>query len=232
MNRSRASSSSSSDNSNSNEPSSATPIDIPSSSYNSKSNSQKEVIRKGRRLAKQQFTYDAITLDEDKKPLFMKLEYNPQYELACDPLSAMKYYIRKVGTSEIIEPYINMDGLACITINNKEEYLHAVISQQIYKGSKSSSKVPKREYEYLDELPPRAFRINTLDGVDINERYFFDPEEEIILLQTARGAIRYKLVNIRNVGASSRYYHLLDRGGSYHSFSYYKVLPELKARSS
>lgn len=203
-------------------------------SFSELSNTQQHIIRKGRKESKRNYIesnhIEGNSSDSSSEDNFKPCKYDNRYLIAHDSSSQLKYSFRlKDSPEEIISPYINEDGVACVDFG-KEVFLHVIVSQQMYGDSKSNTKLSKRAYEWTKELPENAYVIGELDGVDLNDRYYFDPDSETFFLKTPRGEVKYKTV-LPNINGTRKYFSLMDINGNYHSFNYYKIILELRDRN-
>jgi hypothetical protein len=61
-------------------------------------------------------------------------------------------------------------------------------------NSKNRTFKGRRKFEYIYELPDEAIQITEFDGIYL-DRYYFDPENEQILLRTKTKQVKYQIVH-------------------------------------
>lgn len=153
-------------------------------------------------------------------------KFNDDYEISYDDSFDLKFRFRLRSSEDVINPHINSDGVACVTLNNREEFLHVIVSTQMFEHNRSSTRMIKRTYEYIDNLPETAFQIKQVLNIDLNERYYYDPESENIYLRNSRGSEKYKIVN-PSANGTCKQYSILTVDGTYKRISSYKLIDAL-----
>ena len=91
---------------------------------------------------------------------------------------------------------------------------------------KNKDKVVRRRNEYLDELPENAIQVRDFEDIQL-DRYYYDVDNERLLLETRARNIRYKIVypTLHKNHLSIAFY---DENGQKHSRSYTRIINHLR----